>query len=68
MVCCNSAADGFNYVTTCLGLVFFALRAFFVLCFLIVAPTSKSFYPLFLLVCSCALLVLCGRGYVKTKE
>ena len=50
VLCCNKAADWFNYVTTCL--------AFFVLCFLIVAPTSQSFYPLFLLVCSCGLFVL----------
>ena len=60
VVCCNKVADGFNYVTTCLGLVFFAVWAFFVLCFLLVAPTSQSFYPLFLLVCSCGLFVLRG--------
>lgn len=32
VLCSNKAADGFNYVTTCLLLVFFVLRAFF-LCY-----------------------------------
>ena len=49
VLCCNKVADGFNYVTTCLELVFFAVWAFFVLCFLIVAPTLQAFYPVFLL-------------------
>lgn len=50
VLCSNKAADGFNYVTTWLLLVFFVLRAFFfVLCFLVVAPTLQAFYPVFLL-------------------
>lgn len=50
VLCCNKVADGCNYVTTCLLLVFFVLRAFFfVLCFLVVAPTLQAFYPVFLL-------------------
>lgn len=32
VLCCNKVADGCNYVTTCLLLVFFVLRAFF-LCY-----------------------------------
>lgn len=32
VLCCNKVADGFNYVTTWLLLVFFVLRAFF-LCY-----------------------------------
>ena len=32
VLCSNKAADGCNYVTTCLLLVFFVLRAFF-LCY-----------------------------------
>lgn len=41
VVCCNKVADGCNYVTTCLLLVFFAVWAFFVLCFMIVASTLQ---------------------------
>lgn len=31
VLCCNKVADGFNYVTTCLGLVF--LRSGHFLCY-----------------------------------
>ena len=67
VLCCNKAADGCNYVTTCLLLVFFVLRAFFCVMLSGCSTHFASVLPRVFTVRSCVLFVLRRRS-VKTKE
>ena len=51
VLCCNKAADGFNYVTTCLGLVFFCGLGIFCV---MLSNCSTHFAIVLLLVFTCS--------------